>query len=87
MLLQERVYSFIEGSRMYIKDRQKVEYEIEQVVLFIVLSGAAEIQCDSRNLRLEISSVFLIKPQGKFKVKNIGDTELIMICSFFQLIN
>lgn len=89
MLLQERVYSFIEGSRIYIKDRQKVEYEIEQVVLFIVLSGAAEIQCDSRNLRLENSSVFLIKPQGKLKVKNIGNTELIydlFIFSAYKLI-
>ncbi|WP_232698070.1 helix-turn-helix domain-containing protein [Brevibacillus daliensis] len=84
MLRQNRVYSFKEGIHVCIKAGQVAEYETELAVLFIILSGTAEIQSGDQMFNLENSSVLVIKPQEKVNLRNTGRAELIYDVFFFS---
>lgn len=77
MLRQNRVYCFKQGVRACIDVRQEAEYDTEQTVLLMILSGTAEIESGDQLFNLESSSVLIVKPQHKVKITNIGSTDLI----------
>ncbi|MBO0999727.1 AraC family transcriptional regulator [Bacillus sp. SD075] len=84
MLLQKRLYCFKEGIHICTDQRQKAEYQTELMVLFIILSGTAEVQFGSQKFDLENGSVLLITTQDKIEVRNTGGTELIYDLLFFS---
>lgn len=85
MLRQNRVYSLKKSSHICTDVREEAEYETELTVLFIILSGAAEIQSGDQMFNLESSSVLVMNPQEKVKIRNIGGTELIYNVFFFSI--